>query len=128
MAAAMTAAMVAETAMVTATAIATATMTATATVMATVTATAAATETATVTAAAVVVDGAVTSVGGGVVVHCLMGISGRLGGICPLAEELSTTKKKKKRIEIRIIFTPKIINPSERIFFWIQKVKLIFHR
>ncbi len=65
MAAAMTAAMVAETAMVTATAIATATMTATATVMATVTATAAATETATVTAAAVVVDGAVTSVGGG---------------------------------------------------------------
>ena len=34
--------------------------------------------------------------GGGVVVHCLMGISGRLGGIFPLAEELSTTKKMKK--------------------------------
>ena len=38
-----------------------------------------------------------SSGGGGVVVHCLMGISGRLGGICPLAEELRNTKKRRKK-------------------------------
>ena len=67
--------------------------------------------------------------GGGVVVHCSMGISGRLGGICPLAEELSFEKKKKKKIvsKLGFFFEPKI-NPSERIYFWIRNEKREIYR